>query len=450
MLKKRIKSLIAVITIFAFVFAGTACGGKSQADTSGTAKDTSKVTDDSGEPITLSIAWWGGDDRHNATLKAIELYEELNPNITIEAFYQGFGGFYDQFVTRLAGKEEWDIIQNDVQWLHELTTRFDSFVDLYEYGDIIDFDLFDESAMAACVVDGRLTAIPVSGNSLMLIVNEDFMNQQKILVDNWTWDDILEQGKKLHESNTDYFLLNLPPNVIVDGLMQTYIKQQTGLPLILDDYTLGFDVKDAEGFLTYLTKMLDYGVIQSFEESALFNFLVATNPAWLEGRIFASPNLGSQMSALSGHDFELTTQRYPIAANAVDPGLMVRPGNLFSVSNNSAHQEEAVKFVNWMLTDHDGIVALSDQRGVPATELARDILISEGKISEALVAGHVEAVDHAAKIADGYLNTNARVRDALLNTVESVGYGVITPEEGAIQLVQELETILAELRAAGE
>ena len=427
--------------------ADTATGTGTPAATPGATTETTTPPADTQEQINLSIAWWGGDSRHNATLEAIRLYEELNPHISIEAFYQGFGGFYDQFVIRLAGGEEWDIIQNDIQWLHELTVRFDSFVDLFEFEDIFDFSMFDESAMDAATIEGRLTAIPASGNALMLIVNEDLMNRYEIFVDDWTWDDILEQGMRLNEISSDYFLLNLPPNVMVDGFMQTFIKQQTGLPLVLDDYTLGFDESHAEEFFSFVLQMIEGGVIQSFEEAALFNFLMATNPAWLEGRIFAAPNLGSQVTALSGHGFELGIQRYPIAANAVDPGIMVRPGILFSLSNSSPHIEEAARFVNWMLTDFEAIVALSDQRGVPASDLARDILLGEGAISQSLIDGHNEAVAHAATIADGHLNTNAQVRAILLNMVESVGFRVISPEQAASQLVSELEILLDQLSA---
>ena len=34
------------------------------------------------EPITLRMAWWGSQDRHDKTIAAIELYESLNPNVT--------------------------------------------------------------------------------------------------------------------------------------------------------------------------------------------------------------------------------------------------------------------------------------------------------------------------------------------------------------------------------
>jgi len=298
MFNSRFKIPIVVVILFILVLSIAACGGNDPAPTPGEtptqapAPTTSVAPDQTDEIINLSIAWWGGEARHNATLEAIELYEYLNPHIRIEAFYQGFGGFYDQFVIRLAGGEEWDIIQNDTQWLHELTMRFDSFVDLFEFGHVFDFDMFDESAMDASVIEGRLTAIPVSGNALMMIINEDFMNRYEIFVDNWTWDDVLEQGRRLNAINSDYFLFNLPPNVMVDGFMQTFIKQQTGLPLILDDYTLGFDASHAEKFFTFLMYMINDGIIQSFEEAALFNFLLLPTLLCFEAGFFPPPTLG--------------------------------------------------------------------------------------------------------------------------------------------------------------
>ena len=41
---------------------------------------------------TIRFSWWGGDVRHQATLAAIDRFEQLNPDVTIEAEYQGFDG----------------------------------------------------------------------------------------------------------------------------------------------------------------------------------------------------------------------------------------------------------------------------------------------------------------------------------------------------------------------
>ena len=55
------------------------------------------------QQITLRFSWWGSEDRHEATIAAIEKYEELNPNITIEYEYMGFDSYYQKLLTQLAG-----------------------------------------------------------------------------------------------------------------------------------------------------------------------------------------------------------------------------------------------------------------------------------------------------------------------------------------------------------
>lgn len=47
--------------------------------------ETSELeTGENGDQVTLSISWWGGDSRHEATLAALELFEEKYPNIKVE------------------------------------------------------------------------------------------------------------------------------------------------------------------------------------------------------------------------------------------------------------------------------------------------------------------------------------------------------------------------------
>ena len=35
------------------------------------------------EPIELRVAWWGSQNRHDRTLEAIKLFEEMYPHITV-------------------------------------------------------------------------------------------------------------------------------------------------------------------------------------------------------------------------------------------------------------------------------------------------------------------------------------------------------------------------------
>lgn len=46
------------------------------------------------EPVTLRIAWWGGEFRNDATIAVIKLYEEMNPHVRIEYEYSSFNEYW--------------------------------------------------------------------------------------------------------------------------------------------------------------------------------------------------------------------------------------------------------------------------------------------------------------------------------------------------------------------
>ena len=68
----------------------------------------------------MRFSWWGADIRHEATLAAIEAYEEENPGVQIEAEYQGFEGYQQKMMTQLAGGTAPDLVQIDNVWLMDL------------------------------------------------------------------------------------------------------------------------------------------------------------------------------------------------------------------------------------------------------------------------------------------------------------------------------------------
>src|SRR5690348_11008751 len=44
----------------------------------------------SGETIELRVAWWGSQNRHDRTLKVIDLFQQAHPNIKITSEYGNF------------------------------------------------------------------------------------------------------------------------------------------------------------------------------------------------------------------------------------------------------------------------------------------------------------------------------------------------------------------------
>ena len=69
------------------------------------------------DPITIRFNWWGGDSRHEKTLKAIEAFEAKYPNITVEAEYEAFSGHEEKVALGLKAGSAADVIQLNMDWV---------------------------------------------------------------------------------------------------------------------------------------------------------------------------------------------------------------------------------------------------------------------------------------------------------------------------------------------
>lgn len=88
--------------------------------------------------------WWGDDVRHQATLDVIEQYEKDHPNVTIEAEYGGYDGYFEKLTTQLSGGTAADIIQYNANTVSDLMAIGDVFVNLEDYKDVLDTSDFDQ------------------------------------------------------------------------------------------------------------------------------------------------------------------------------------------------------------------------------------------------------------------------------------------------------------------
>jgi len=53
----------------------------------------------SGQKVEMRFAWWGSQDRHNRTIKAIELFQQMHPNISITYEFAGFTDYFTKMAT---------------------------------------------------------------------------------------------------------------------------------------------------------------------------------------------------------------------------------------------------------------------------------------------------------------------------------------------------------------
>ena len=399
----------------------------------------------SGDQITLRFMWWGGDERNEATLAVIDQYQKLHPEVRIEAEMNSDQGYIDKVSTMLANGTAPDILQQNVDSLPDFVSRGDFFVDFYEYKDTFDTSGFDETFGT---FDGKLLALPTGMSCLATVANKNAAETCGMdLTKQITWDSMLEDGKKLHAENPDYYYLNTDTKILCEYVLRPYLRQMTGESFIIDsEKKMSFTREQLVEVLTYIKDCYDGGVFEPAEDSATFKGQIHTNPKWMDGKfVFAygpSSSINLLMDAVP--EAECTVVQMPMAEDRVNDGFFADTPQYMTVNKNSEHVEEAVDFLNYFYNNTEAQETLKDVRSIPPTSTARQLCADKGLLNQTVV----DAVDLAAGLngkSDKGYTTSAEVYAIQEDMIESIAYGQSTPEEAADNAIELINDYLSGL-----
>ncbi len=392
------------------------------------------------KPVTLRVSWWGGDSRHTPTLKAFDMYHEKNPNVTVSGEYQGWDGYYQKIVTQLAGGTAPDLIQIDQPWLFELCSQGEVFADLSNQ-DLSQFDAKFLESM--CSYDGKVMGYPTGTNANTFLVDVGLLERSGIDPNTkWTWENIVTEGKKVHETNPDcYFESGTPDHLRF--WFEMYMAQLAGC-VVKPDKSLAFTRDQAIQAFTYFKSWWDNGVTAPLSKTSLFYQKFDDDPDWVNGKIATAWAWVSSLGKNVGSRKNMATRTFPVMEGAVDTGVLVRPSQIFVVNNSSKNKEEAIKLLNYLFYDKEAISTLGTARGIPSTEIGRKILADEGKIDKLSEIGTNEGIAQGGG-AQSTWQMNRQVIEVMQDVIDRLGYGKLTPEEAADTLIANLNSTLASL-----
>lgn len=404
----------------------------------------------SGDEIILRFMWWGGDARNEATLKVIDQYQKLHPEIKIEAEMNSDQGYVDKVSTMLANGTAPDIMQQNVDSLPDFVSRGDFFVDFKEYSDIFDASGFDENFIGQFgTFDGKLLALPTGMSCLATVANQEAASACGVdLKKQITWENMLEDGKSLHQQHPDYYYMNTDTKILCEYVLRPYLRQMTGESFILDnEKRMSFTRDQLVEALQYIKDCYDNGVFEPAEDSATFKGQIHTNPKWMDGKFVFAYGPSSSISLLMDAvpDTDCAVVQMPMAENRVSDGFFADTPQYMTINKNSRHVEEAVKFLDYFYNDAAAQEILKDVRSIPPTSAARSLCAEKGLLNPTVV----EAVDLAAGLngkSDKGYTTSAEVYAIQEDMIESVAYGQSTPEEAADNAIDLIEDYLSALR----
>ncbi|MDF2959568.1 MAG: transporter substrate-binding protein [Paenibacillus sp.] len=438
---KKLWGSAVVLTLLSASIAG--CGSGSD-----TAQGDGVSKSDPSKPVTLRFAWWGSDSRHKATLDAINLYKQKNPNVTIEAEYGGFDGYEQKMKTQLAGGTAPDILQLDQPWLAELTNGNELLLDMNSQKSI-DLKNYDATYLKNFTTyNNKIVGLPMGTNARTLVFNKTLAEKLGIPYNQaWTWETVLEEGKKLHEKDSKMYLMNSDLGVI-QVMFTSMLRQRTNSPIVKDDYTLSFTKEQATEAFDWIQKAYKAGVFQPLGESQLFTGKTDQNPKWINQELVAIEGWSSEVIKFKDtlpKGTEIESVLPAAYADAKTGAAVIRPSMVVSVNKRSEHQEEALKFVNWLLTDADAAKALGDVRAVPAVESAKNAIVEANKLDKNVA----KAVDLASKTQatpDNAISQNSQLGDIGKDIIQKVAFAKISPSEAADELIKRYTDKLKELK----
>lgn len=433
----------------------TACSSGSQTaettEAAATAADETTPSKSSSvreaDKITLRLSWWGGDARHEATIAAVELYESTHPGVDIEMEYSSWDGYMDKILTQLAGGTQPDIMQIQATKAPELEQSFPgTFVNL-DQQDIFDITPYDEKMMESFCASygGYKVAVPTGANCYNLLVNKTVTDAAGIeLPANMTWEEFFEYGKQIHAANPDYYMISLNDDNS-NHMFRSYIRQLSGQWQIAEDGTVITDRDALVKAFTFLQDMFIEGVAEPMETAFAYNNDIGANPKFLNNEIATCYCAAAAIANLdtSAWTGGIDVINIPMVEGTDTTGIISQPTAVWMISDNEK-KEAALDFMNWITSDEEAVKILKDSRGIPATDSGVALLESEGLLNPTVV----KAASLALPIADDPVPVyceHALVYDYLFPMIQELAYIQITPEDAADQVIENLNTIMAEV-----
>jgi oligogalacturonide transport system substrate-binding protein len=401
------------------------------------------------ETIELRFMWWGGDARHKATLEVIELYQQKHPNVKISAEYSGSSGYQQKLFTQLAGGNAPDIIQVDAWWT-DAQRKFNAFADLSKFSQLDRSGFDSQFVMDYGSMDDVIYCLPTGINAPLMVINKDVLADAGIeWRDQWTWEDILSEGPKVHASNPNRYFLNIDQYTATSYIQRAYLSQLSGNPTTLDDtYELGFTKEELVQVYEYIRKCYELNIMQPAESSMTYKQKSEQNPLWINGNAAVSLNWTSKLADLKAELPNLDVAVLPIMAEgAKNTGMFSRPSQLMAINAKSKHQEACADFLQFFFNDPEAQAILKDTRSVPPVESARALCEEKG-LSDPLI---VKATNNAlAKpgVIDSVLSQDVVCIDLLYTEYENIAFGKETPEQAAETLMKGWTARLQELKTS--
>ncbi len=397
------------------------------------------------EKTELRISWWGSQTRHETTLEAIELYEELNPDIDLIPEYSGWEGYRNKLMSQVTANNAPDIYTTVMEWYPDLL-ELDGLTDIT---GMVDVSEHNPRYVEATSINDKMYGVNLSVNGITLYQNISLLKELGVepLEAPYTWKEMKDKFAEVYEKS-DGRVYGAPDwTTTKDGIgfdifkYFGYSKLGKEYAFPYDNEKLTFTEEDVRKFFAYFDELREMNAVAPTELSSL-NDHSANSLLIRRDTAFEINYSGTFGRYQDQTDDQLAMVPLPVGLNG-ESGDLARPGLIFSVAKNSEHVEEATDFIEWFTTSSEVAKILKTSRGVLPTTTQRQALLAEEDVLSEKDKKVMAVVD---KILEGDLKL-AYAGPSGYGDMKSIvfpeygqriGYGNMTVEEAAAELMEEV------------
>lgn len=391
------------------------------------------------KPVTIRIAWWGGDARHEYTKQVVELYEQKNEHVTIDIEeYASYDDYWKIMAPQAAAGELPDLLQIDTSYYAQYAGK-QLLTDLNPYfGNEINTANINDDILKAGIYNNGNYGMTLGINVLGFQYDPEILNRMGIghIPEGWTWDDYERIALQAQKSGV-FFDDGMRPEIFFAYYLRTNsetLYNPTGTALGYEDDAFFVD------FFGRLVRLVHSRATPTSEEKAA-----------IKGFSDNYLSEGKQIGIWQWSNQYVATQQATNRTMAIAPmlgpnmkqALFLKSSMFFSIAESSKVKAEAAKFIDFWVNDIEANRLILGERGVPVSSVVQESIKPYLTAAQQQVMDYVNWAEQNSSPGDPVDPVgSAEIIDTLRELWEQMEYEQISIEEAASTFRMKANAIL--------
>jgi len=319
------------------------------------------------EQIEISLSWWGNDVRNEYTIKSVEEFEKLHPNIRVICNYSEWSGYQARNNVRMVSDTEADVMQINYAWIQQYSPDGNGYYDINHLSDYVDLSNFSQDALDSGMQNGKLNAVPIAFNTQTVYINKTIYDKYNLDIPE-TWEDLFNSAKVM--SNDGIYPISMTSKSAWFYIV-SYAEQISGKRFMENDGSVNFTPEDVKLMLELYSRLINEKVmpqVEYFERLNIDSGLYAGSVSWLS-------DASNYCNNAIENGFEIVVADYTSDSESDSgDGWYSKPATMFAVSKNTEYPEESAMLLDFLLNSSENAELQGIEKGIPISSSARKYL----------------------------------------------------------------------------